>query len=49
MIEPLEVYPCKDQYGNIYGEVLPSDYEIMRKINEIIEVLNKLMEKNGTE
>lgn len=43
IIEKLERTPMQDQYGNVYGERLPSDYEIMNKINEAIDALNQLL------
>ena len=42
MIEPLEKSYITNQYGDCYGERYPSDLQMMNKINEIIEVLNKM-------
>lgn len=39
-IKPLDTYQLQDRYGNITGEGLPSDYEVMDKINELIHYLN---------
>ena len=45
MIELLHKKCIKDDTGNIYGESFPSNHEIFYKINEIIEALNLLEEK----
>ncbi len=42
MIKPLEKFYMTDQYGDCYGEQYPSNLQMMNKINEIIEVLNKM-------
>ena len=44
MIEFLHERPIEDRYGNCYGSDAPSHFEMMEKINEIIEVVNKLQE-----
>lgn len=41
MIEPLEKSYITNQYGDCYGERYPSNIQMMNKINEIIDVLNK--------
>lgn len=41
MIEELETYNIEDQYGNVYGKSVPTNLELMEKINEIIRYLNK--------
>lgn len=35
----------KDQYGNVYGKSVPTNLELMEKINEIIRYLNEKEEK----
>ena len=49
MIEFLHERPIEDRYGNCYGSDAPSHFEIMEKINEIIEVVNKLQEQYDKE
>ena len=44
MIEFLHERRIIDQYGTCYGLNAPSHFEMMEKINEIIEVVNKLQE-----
>ena len=44
MIEFLHEHPIVDRYGNCYGSEAPSHFQVMEKINEIIEVVNKLQE-----
>ena len=44
MIEFLHDRPIMDQFGNCYGSAVPSNFEMMKKINEIIEVVNNLQE-----
>lgn len=44
MIQKLEYETHKDGNGNVYGAI-PSDAEIIDKINEVIDVLNQMMEK----
>ena len=41
MIEELETYDIKDQYGNVYGKSIPTILDLMQKINEIIRYLNE--------
>ena len=41
MIEEIETYDIKDQYGNVYGKSVPTNLDLMEKINEIIRYLNK--------
>ena len=42
MIEKLESYQIRDQYGDVYGEQPPSVWEMMRKINELVEAVNRM-------
>ena len=44
MIQKLEYETHEDGNGNIYGAI-PSDAEIIAKINEVIDALNQLLEK----
>ena len=41
MIEEIETYEIKNQYGDVYGQSAPTNMELMDKINEIIRYLNK--------
>ena len=41
MIEEIETYSIKDQYVNVYGESVPTNLDLMEKINEIIRYLNE--------
>jgi hypothetical protein len=41
-IETLHYYPITDGYGNCYGMQDPSMREVVDKVNEIIDVINKL-------
>ena len=45
MIEQLHEHGIHDRYGNIYGMSVPSNFELMEKINELIEEVNRLKEK----
>lgn len=45
MIEKLELNQIRDQYGNVYGDNPPSSWEMMAKINELIEAVNHLEKK----
>ena len=49
MIEFLHERPITDQFGNCYGSDAPSHFQMMEKINEIIEVVNKLQEEYDKE
>ena len=40
MIEELTPNQIMDRDGSVYGEALPSQWEVMNKINEIIRYLN---------
>ena len=40
MIEELEFSNIQDQYGTVYGQSAPSNFEFTEKINEIIRYLN---------
>ncbi len=44
MIRKIEYITGKDGNGNLYGAI-PSDAEIIAKVNEVIDVLNQLLEK----
>lgn len=44
MIQKLEYETHKDGNGNVYGAI-PSDAEIIAKINEVIDVLNQRLKK----
>ena len=44
MIQPLIPHDVMDSTGTVYGVMQPEHWEIVEKINEIIEVLNKLTE-----
>ena len=44
MIDFLHEQPVIDLFGNCYGSDAPSHFELMEKINEIIEVVNNLQE-----
>ena len=41
MIEEIETYDIKDQYGSVYGKSVPTNLDLMEKINEIIRYLNE--------
>lgn len=47
MIEELESYEIKDQYGTVYGKSVPTNVELKDKINEIIRYLNEKEKKDG--
>ena len=47
MIEKLESNPVWDQYGNVYAEQPPSSWEMMDKINELIEAVNRMEKQIG--
>ena len=49
MIEQLHEQGICDSYGNIYGMSAPSNFELMKKINELVEEVNRLKEKFGEE
>lgn len=44
MIQKLEYETHKDGNGNVYGAI-PSDAEVIAKINEVIDALNQMLEK----
>lgn len=44
MIQKLEYETHKDGNGNVYGAI-PSDVEIIAKINEVIDALNQMLNK----
>ena len=41
MIEEIKTYNIEDQYGNVYGMSVPTNLELMEKINEIVRYLNE--------
>ena len=41
MIKELETYDIQDRYGDVYGKSVPTNLELMEKINEIIRYLNE--------
>lgn len=41
MIKEIETYNIEDRYGTVYGQSVPSNFELMEKINEIIRYLNE--------
>lgn len=44
MIRKIEYITSKDGNGNVYGAI-PSYAEILDKINEVIDVLNQMLNK----
>lgn len=49
MIEQLHEQSICDSYGTIYGKSAPSNWELMKKINELVDEVNRLKEKFGEE
>lgn len=49
MIEQLHEHAIVDSYGNAYGSGPASQFEMMEKINELVEEVNRLKEKFGEE
>ena len=49
MIEQLHEQGICDSDGNLYGMSAPSNLELMKKINELVEEVNRLKEKFGEE
>lgn len=47
MIEELETYNIEDKYGNVYGKSVPTNLDLMEKINEIIRYLNEKEKNDG--
>lgn len=45
MIEQLHERTICDDNGNAYGIDAPSHFEMMEKINELVEAVNKLLEE----
>lgn len=41
MIKEIETYDIIDRYGDVYGKSVPTNLELMEKINEIIRYLNE--------
>ena len=48
MIDKLKKYSIGDQ-NTSYGHRAPSNWELMEKINELVEEVNRLKEKFGEE
>lgn len=42
-VKSLYSQPIKDEWGNIYGDKAPSDFELMDKINELTDTVNSLI------
>ena len=49
MIEQLHEIRLYDSDGSCYGCRVPSNWELMEKINELVEEVNRLKEKLGEE
>ena len=49
MIEQLYEQGICDRDGNLYGMSAPSNWELMEKINELVEEINRLKKKFGEE
>lgn len=49
MIEQLHEQGICDSDGNLYGMSAPSNFELMEKINELVEEVNRLKKKLGEE
>ena len=49
MIEQLHEQGICDRDGILYGMSAPSNFELMEKINELVEEVNKLKKKLGEE
>ena len=49
MIKQLHEQSICDRDGNHYGHRAPSNFELMKKINELIDEVNRLKEKLGEE
>lgn len=49
MIEQLHEQGICDEYGYLYGMSAPSNFELMEKINELVEEVNRLKKKLGEE
>lgn len=45
MIKQLHEKGICDRDGNLYGMNAPSNWELMEKINELVEEVNRLKEK----
>ena len=45
MIEQLHEIGIHDSNGNCYGMSAPSNFELMEKINELVEEVNRLKRK----
>lgn len=45
MIEQLYEQGICDRDGNLYGMSAPSNFELMKKINELVDEVNRLKEK----
>ena len=49
MIKQLYEEGICDSDGNLYGMSAPSNWELMRKINELVDEVNRLKAKLGEE
>ena len=49
MIEQLYEQGICDRDGNLYGMSAPNNFELMEKINELVEEVNRLKKKLGEE
>ena len=49
MIEQLHEQCICDSDGNLYAMSAPSNFELMKKINELVEEVNRLKGKFGEE
>ena len=49
MIEQLHEHGIGDRDDYLYGMSAPSNFELMEKINELVDEVNRLKEKLGEE
>ena len=49
MIEQLHEHRICDKYDNAYRTHAPNNFELMEKINELVEEVNRLKKKFGEE
>ena len=49
MIEQLHEQDICDRDGNLYAMQAPGNFELMKKINELVDEVNRLKEKLGEE
>lgn len=47
-IQQLDTKSICDNYGNYYGVKAPSNFEIMEKLNELINIVNYLLKEKET-